>query len=116
MAELSIHTDDTPQGTIVKVVGDVSVTDVEEFERQLMELADRTTPQFVLDLSGLTFAASLAIGCLLRFRNAVTAGGGRVALADVQPFVHDAFRRAQLHRVFTIYPTVREALNDNVAT
>jgi anti-sigma B factor antagonist len=116
VAKLSIRTDDTPQGTIVKVVGDVSVTEVDEFERQLMAVADRQTPQFVLDLSGLTYAASLAIGCLLRFSNQVTAAGGRVALADVQPMVHDSFRRAQLHRVFTIYPTVREALGDNVVT
>ena len=116
MAKLSIRADDTPQGTIVTVAGDVSVTEAEEFERQLMALADPQTPQFVLDLSGLTFAASLAIGALLRFRNEVTGSGGRVALAAVQPMVHDSFRRAQLHRVFTIYPTVREALNDNVVT
>ena len=116
MATLNIRAEETPQGTVVKVAGDVSVTEVEEFGRQLMALADRRTPQFVLDLSGLAYAASLAIGAMLRFRNQVTAAGGRVALAAVQPMVHDSFRRSQLHRVFTIYPGVREALIDNVAT
>ena len=116
MKSLSIRADDMPQGTIVTIAGEVTVTEVDEFERQLMAMAERQTPQFVLDLSGLTFAASLGIGAMLRFRNVVTAAGGRVTLADVQPMVHDSFRRAQLHRVFTIYPSVTEALNDNVVT
>jgi anti-sigma B factor antagonist len=116
VAQLSISTDDTPQGMVIAIAGGVQVTEVDELERALQALGQRGAPQYVLDLSGLTFAASLAIGCLLRFRNQVTAAGGRVVLAEVQPLIHDAFRRAQLHRVFTIYNSVQEALNDNVVT
>jgi anti-sigma B factor antagonist len=114
VGKLNIRATDAPQGMIVNVGGEVTVEEVDELETQLQALASHPTPAFVLDLSELNFAASLAIGCLLRFRNTVTAAGGRVALADVQPMLSDAFRRAQLHRVFAIYPTVDAALHDNV--
>ena len=117
MGKFSIRAADAPpQGATVKIDGELSVTEVDDFERQLMGLAERPGAQLVLDLSGLTFAASLAIGCLLRFRSRVIAAGGRVALAEVQPLVLESFRRAQLHRVFTICPTVADALKDDVAT
>ena len=110
MAKLNIRAADAPQGTVVKIAGEVDVSEVDELERQLQALTASATPTaYVLDLSGLTFAASLAIGCLLRFRNQVIAAGGRVALAEVPPVINDTFRRAQLHRVFMIFPTVEEA-------
>ena len=110
MAKLSIRAADAPQGTVVKVAGEIDVSEVDEMEQQLQALTASAAPTaFVLDLSGLTFAASLAIGCLLRFRNQVIAAGGRVALAEVPPVINDTFRRAQLHRVFMIFRTVEEA-------
>jgi anti-anti-sigma factor len=110
VAKVNIRADDTPQGTVVKIAGEIDVSEVDELERQLQALSSPAAPTaFVVDLSGLTFAASLAIGCLLRFRNQVIAAGGRVALANVPPIINDTFRRAQLHRVFMIFPTVEAA-------
>jgi anti-sigma B factor antagonist len=117
VGKLNVRTTDEPQGTVAKIVGEVSVDEADELERELQSLAaSKGGAAYVLDLSGLTFAASLAIGCLLRFRSAVIAAGGRVALADIQPMVLDSLRRAQLHRVFTIYPTVNAALTDMAVT
>ncbi|MGB7159345.1 MAG: STAS domain-containing protein [Tepidisphaeraceae bacterium] len=110
MGKLNIRATDAPQGTIVKIAGDVTVEEVDELDRQLQALAALGPKSYVLDLSGTSFAASLAIGCMLRFRNEITAAGGRVVLADVQPLVRESFRHAQLHRVFSICDTVDEAL------
>ena len=117
MGKLSFCTNDTPHGTVVKIAGEISVEEADELERLLQALSgSKGGSAFVLDLSDLTFAASLAIGCLLRFRSAVVAAGGRVALAEMQPMVNESLRRAHLHRVFQIYPTVAEALNDMAVT
>src|SRR5687767_6071248 len=111
VGKLNVRTTDTPQGTVVKIGGEVSVEEADELESQLQSLAtSKGGSAFVIDLSGLAFAASLAIGCLLRFRSTVIAAGGRVALADVQPMVNESLRHAHLHRVFSIYLTVDEAL------
>jgi anti-sigma B factor antagonist len=117
VGKLNVRTTDQPQGTVVQIAGEVSVDEADELERELQALAaSKGGASYALDLSGLTFAASLAIGCLLRFRTSVIASGGRVALADIQPMVLDSLRRAQLHRVFTIYPTVNAALTDMAVT
>ncbi len=117
MSKLNIRADDAPQGTVVKIAGEIDVSEVDELERELQAMSATAMPTaVVLDLSGLTFAASLAIGCLLRFRNQVIAAGGRVALADVPPMINDTFRRAQLHRVFMIFPTVDEAFEHTVVS
>jgi anti-sigma B factor antagonist len=117
VGKLNVRATDAPQGTVVKIGGEVSVDESDELERELQALAtSKGGAAYVLDLSGLSFAASLAIGCLLRFRSTVIASGGRVALADVQPMVNDSLRRAHLHRVFSIYPTVSEALTDMAVT
>jgi anti-anti-sigma factor len=111
VSKLNIRAEETPHGTIIKIGGEVTVEEVDEMERQLQAMVERPAPVYVLDLSGLSFAASLAIGALLRFRNQAISTGARVALADVQPMINDSFRRAQLHRVFSIYPTVDEAFD-----
>ena len=117
MGKLIFHATDAPQGTIVSIGGDLTVEESDALEKRMMGLAaSKGAVAYVVDLSGVTFAASLAIGCLLRFRSTVIAEGGRVALADVQPMVADALRRAQLHRVFSIYPTVDAAFTDMAVT
>lgn len=116
MGKLDVCAVEAPQGTVVKIAGEVTVEEVDELERRLQALTALKTPIFVLDLSGLAFAASLAISCLLRFRNQIMSAGGRVALAEIQPMVHQSFRHAQLHRVFSIYDTVDEALGRTAVT
>jgi anti-sigma B factor antagonist len=117
VGKLNFRATQQPQGTVVKIGGEVTVEEADDLERDLQLLASsQGSAAYVIDLSGLAFAASLAIGCLLRFRSAVIAAGGRVALADVQPMVNDSLHRAHLHRVFHIYPTVNEALTDMAVT
>ena len=110
MGKLNIRATDAPQGSIIKIEGEASVDEADELDRHLQALAGLDKKLYVLDLSGLTYAASLAIGCLLRFRNQVNSAGGRVALAQVQPLVAESFRHAQLHRVFTMFDTIDQAL------
>jgi len=116
VGKLNIGATDAPQGTVVKIDGEATVEEVDDLDRHLQALAALSSRAFVLDLSGLKFAASLAIGCLLRFRSQVIAGGGRVSLADVPPLVKESFRHAQLHRVFPMYDTVDQALGEAAAT
>ena len=117
VGKLNFRTTDAPQGTIVTIGGELTVEEADKLEKEMMALATaKGGVAYVVDLSDVSFAASLAISCLLRFRSSVIAAGGRVALADIQPMVLDALRRAQLHRVFSIYPTVNAAFSDMAVT
>ena len=111
MGRLTISTEEAPGAIIIKLAGEANVEEVDELERQLERLATVRVPLFVMDLSGLAFAASLAMSTLLRFRSQLKSEGRALALADLRPMVCHAFKHAQLHRVFTISPTVEEALS-----
>jgi anti-sigma B factor antagonist len=108
---LEIQADQTPRGLIARIVGDLGVEQVDELDRQLHLLTVLKPKLAVLDLSRVPFVSSMAIGALVRFRNQVAEGGGRVALAGMQKDVQDSFRYTGLERVFKLHKSVAEALD-----
>jgi anti-anti-sigma factor len=67
-------------------------------------------PLAVLDLSELTFIASMAMGVLVTFGRDLGRWGGRVRIAGARPEIHEALQVAGLTDVFEFYPTVEEAI------
>ena len=111
MANIDLQADQTPRGLVVRVIGNAGVDQVDELDRELHLLTALKPKYVVLDLSAVPFVSSMAIGSLLRFRNAVADDGGKVALAALQKNVSDSFRIAGLGKVFAIHSTAEEALD-----
>ena len=109
--KIDVQADQTPRGLVVRVIGNAGVDQVDELDRELHVLTALKPKLVVLDLSAVPFVSSMAMGSLLRFRNAVADDGGKVALAALQKNVGDSFRIAGLGKVFAIHATVDEALN-----
>ena len=112
---LEIEAEQTPRGLVARIVGDLGVDQVDELDRQLHLLTVLKPQLAVLDLSRVAFISSMAIGALVRFRNQVAEGGGRVALAGMQPGVQDSFRYTGLERVFALHKSVAEAVDAKTA-
>lgn len=108
---LEIQAEQTPRGLIARVVGDMGVDQVDDLDRQLHLLTVLKPKLAVLDLSGVGFISSMAIGALVRFRNQVAEGGGRVALAGMRKNVEDSFLYTGLDRVFTLHKSIAEAVD-----
>ena len=108
---VEIQADQTPRGLIARIVGDMGVDQVDELDRQLHLLTVLKPKLAVLDLSRVGFISSMAIGALVRFRNQITEGGGRVALAGMQKNVEDSFLYTGLERVFALHKSVAEAVD-----
>ena len=108
---LEIAAEQTPRGLIARIVGDLGVEQVDELDRQLHLLTVLKPALAVLDLSRVSFVSSMAIGSLVRFRNQVAEGGGRVALAGMQKNVQDSFLYTGLERVFALHKSVAEAVD-----
>jgi anti-anti-sigma factor len=71
----------------------------------------RPGSQFViLDLAGLTLAGPAAVAALADFSRDLSRQGGEVWLANLQPAFWLALHAAGLERLFTIRPSVAEAL------
>jgi anti-anti-sigma factor len=90
------------------------------FQRMVYELLDETSREwtgyleqgyskFVIDMSKVSFMDSASIGCLMDFYRKVTASGGRIHLAAVQPRIETLLAIAKAKGLFGMYTSIDEA-------
>ncbi len=60
----------------------------------------RGRPEIVIDLSGVTFAGSAALGNFMALHRLVRQNGGRIVFCDVDPAVVEVFRASKLEALF----------------
>jgi anti-sigma B factor antagonist len=80
-----------------------------EFQRDLAPSLEPAPAVLVLDLSGVGFMDSSAIGTLITIRNRLLPTGGQVALCSIAEGVAKVLRIADLGKVFAIYPDLEAA-------
>ena len=64
----------------------------------------------VLDLSGVPYIASVGLRALMIASKQAKAQGGTLVLAGLQPVVKEIFEISRFTLIFTIFPSVRDAL------
>jgi anti-anti-sigma factor len=107
---LAVTINELPQGVVLRLEGSASFNNLDQLQFALIRLVARRMPLAVLDLSELTFIASLAMGVLVTFRRDLGRWGGRVRIAGARPEIYEALQVAGLTDVFEFYPTVEEAI------
>ena len=102
---------ETTWGVLLRLEGEAGVhaADRVQLTLILMRLVACPSALVVVDLSGLTFLSSLALGALVGFRRDLGRWGGRVKLAAVPPKIYESLQAARLHLLFDICATVEEA-------
>jgi anti-sigma B factor antagonist len=73
-------------------------------------IAECPDPRFVIDMRAIQYMASSDIGVLLTLKRRIDARKGKVAIANVDPFIRDLLRTMGLDKLFTITPDVADAL------
>jgi anti-anti-sigma factor len=63
-------------------------------------LKNHGTPNVVIDLSGVGFAGSAALGNFVALQRLVRAKGGRIVFCNVDPTVTEVFRASKLDSLF----------------
>jgi len=114
MAILEVTVTDHESYVVLQIKGEARM-DLSALERQTLRLAARKPALLILDLSELDFMSSLAMGSLVALRRGITTHGGTVKIAGPKTFVLESLRHANLHTLFTIVPTMEEALAANPA-
>lgn len=80
----------------------------------ILRLLDSGEIRLVVDLGQVRFIDSSGLGALLSgFKNAGLRQGS-LTLVGLQPRVQSMFELTRLHRVFEIYPSVKDALGEAV--
>ena len=95
---------------VLTLEGTLGIGDVDEFDRGLMKVSARHPKYTVVNMAGVTFISSLAMGALVSFKRGLARHDGQAVLADVSDLVLDVLKRANLNQVFTIYPSVDDAV------
>jgi stage II sporulation protein AA (anti-sigma F factor antagonist) len=95
---------------VVSLEGEARAADVGRLQMPFMRLVVRRVPLVVLDLGGLRFLSSLALGALVALRRDLARFGGRVSLAGARPAVVEVLEATRFCTLFACYATVEEAV------
>jgi anti-sigma B factor antagonist len=106
---LSITTEAKGEATVVHVGGDLDVYTAPRLKETLDKaLAGR---RLVLDLSGVGFIDSTALGVLAGALQLSQSSGGDLRLVVGDPFLLKIFRITAFEGMFSIYPQLEDALS-----
>ena len=95
---------------VISLAGEVDLYSAPEFKQQLLGVIGRGGKEVVVDLSDTAFIDSATLGVLVGGVKRLRSSDGRLALVCSDYNITRIFEIAGLDRVFTIFPTRREAV------
>jgi anti-anti-sigma factor len=98
--KLAFHVERRPHFLLVAIQGEASFEQAEFISAQLLRIPLEAYSLVVLDLAGLTFLSSLAMGALVAYRRGLGRRGVELRLANVQAQVWLALESAGLGKLF----------------
>jgi len=109
---LTIRVAHQGDATVVSPKGDIDLTGSPMLKVELKRLATAVTPdrRLVVDLSAVGYMDSSGLATLVEALQASRKGRYKLVVCGLQPRVRAIFDIAKLAMVFTIVPTVDEAL------
>lgn len=97
---------------LIALAGDFDLHSGPEFERRVLEAIGRGATELLIDLTEVSFIDSTTIGILMRTRKRLAPIGGRVQVVTADRNILRLFEITALDRMFEIYPSRAEALED----
>ena len=95
---------------IISLSGEVDLYAAPEFRQRLLQLIGDGARQVIVDLSETTFIDSTALGVLVEGVKRLRPNGGQLSLVCSDRNITRTFEVTGLDRVFTIYPTRVDAV------
>lgn len=100
-----------PTATIVKLGGQMNLSDINEFDRHFKAIVGSKPSLVVVDLSDLQTISSAGIGGLLRLQKTLSGLECNVRLAALPDEIARILTMARLTELFKITDTVEDAIN-----
>ena len=94
---------------VVALTGEVDLHTCPELRATLQKLAEEGSQTIILNLSGVPYLDSAALGVMVDAQRRARERDGEIILAQVTPFVLRAFEITRLIRIFRSFPTVADA-------
>lgn len=111
MAQLKISEKDG--FTIVSLKGQfIGGDETDQLRSTLTELSESENPKVILDMDSVSYLNSTALSVLISAQRNVAKRGGKIALCKIGKTIENVFVQTKLILVFSIFPTVEEALQE----
>jgi anti-sigma B factor antagonist len=110
---MNLQTEETKGIAIIRVKEDrLDAHNANDLKSELLRCFDTGKKEILIDLQDVRFIDSSGLGALVSgFKNAITHQGS-LKLASLQPQVRSMFELTRLHRVFDIFPSAAEVLEN----
>jgi anti-sigma B factor antagonist len=106
-----IKTEELGDGAyVISLAGEVDLYTAPEFKQQLLDVISQGARNVVVDFSDTTFIDSTTLGVLVGGVKRLRTNDGQLSLVCSDRNITKIFEITGLDRVFTIYPTRNEAL------
>lgn len=115
MLTLDSRHDDATRALIVTLCGEAGMAELDVMDSGFKKLMATRPPLVIVDLSGLKFASSTALGKLIDVQRTMTRHGGRMMLSGAGLTVSNVIRSARLDQYFEVYANLNEALIEAAA-
>jgi anti-sigma B factor antagonist len=101
---------------VISLAGEVDLYTAPEFKQQLLEVISQGAKSVIVDFTDTTFIDSTTLGVLVGGVKRLRTSGGRLALVCADRNITKIFEITGLDRVFTIYSTRVEAVDQVAAS
>ena len=109
---LSVQSQRVGGVAVIHCQGRLVVSDGVRILQEEVEKHSLETKKYVLDLGAVSYVDSGGLGALVRLVGTLRAHRGDLKLCQVSPFVQNVLRATNLHGVFRIFETEKDALAD----
>jgi anti-anti-sigma factor len=110
MDGLCVSFDNRRDAMVIHLDGSAGITSADELERAARRIKIQRPRRLIVDLTNLSFIASLGLGVLVALSAAVRAEGGTMQLVAPRPYIADAIKRCRLDRLLPMYADMDAAI------
>ena len=107
---LAVSVEQVQGATVVHVSGDATATAVDGLRKSIASAIAAKPSLLVIDLAGCAFLSSPGLAVLVQSMQLTQRGGGKLVLVGANDRVRGIFEIARLTDVFTMKPSVQDAL------
>ncbi len=99
--------------SVVAVEGEIDFSVLPQMREAIEEAHGFGLGQLLIDLTNVTFIASDGLGLLIEAHRRAEDEGNRLDLVHPQPHILGILRKTQLTKLFHVYESIEEAIEDD---
>jgi len=110
MSELEVTIESDQQAVVLRLKGSADMEGTAILRNALRNVTSGPTRDVLVDMEQLAFMCSLGLGALVEAHTLLKNNGVKLMLVNPTPAVRKVLKTTQLVRLFTIYNSIKEAL------